>query len=92
VATIRNWERQRTLPEIRFVAPIIKFLGYNPFPEPESFPERLKTYRMRMGLSQEKLAEKLGIDSGTIGGWERGIHRPTKESLRLIDRFLKNSE
>ena len=89
--SIYNWEKQRTLPEIRFIAPIIKFLGYDPFPEPESFPERLKTYRIRMGLSQKKLAEKLGIDPGTIMNWERGKHKPVKEYRKLLERLVDNS-
>jgi transcriptional regulator with XRE-family HTH domain len=86
--TIGNWERQRTQPEIRFIARIIKFLGYDPFPEPESFPERLKMYRLKMGLSQRKLAAKLGIDPGTLGGWETGRHKPTKKFQILIKQFL----
>ena len=86
--TIYKWEGQRTKPEIRFIAPIIEFLGYDPLPAPESFSERLKTCRMRMGLSQRKLAAKLGIDPATLGGWETGRHKPTKESQRLINGFL----
>ncbi|MBN1568435.1 MAG: transcriptional regulator, partial [Acidobacteria bacterium] len=86
--TITNWEKQRTLPEIRFIAPIIEFLGYDPLPQPKSFPERLKNYRLKQGLSQRKLAAKLGIDPSTIGNWECWKHRPTKKSQKLIDGFL----
>ncbi|MBN1454556.1 MAG: helix-turn-helix domain-containing protein [Anaerolineales bacterium] len=87
--TITNWERQRTLPEIRFIAPIIEFLGYDPFPEPETFPEKLKAYRWKLGLSQAKLAIKLGIDPGTPGNWERKRHKPTKMYRKLINEFLE---
>jgi transcriptional regulator with XRE-family HTH domain len=73
--TINNWERQRREPEIRFIARIIEFLGYDPIPEPESFPEKLKAYRLRLGLSQRKLAAKLGIDPSTVQGWEKGCGR-----------------
>jgi transcriptional regulator with XRE-family HTH domain len=83
--TIYNWERQRTLPEIRFIAPIIEFLGYDPFPEPETFPEKLKACRLRMGLSQRKLAAKLGIDPKTLGDWERARHKSGKKFRELID-------
>jgi transcriptional regulator with XRE-family HTH domain len=85
--TIHNWERQRTLPEIRFIAPIIEFLRYDPFPQPKSFLERLKTYRLKMGLLQKKLAEKLGIDPGTLGGWESGKHLPTRAHRQLIEDY-----
>jgi transcriptional regulator with XRE-family HTH domain len=87
--TIYNWERQRTEPEIRFIARITEFLGYDPFDEPESFPEKLKIYRLRMGLSQKKLAAKLDIDPGTLGGWERGEHKPEKMYRDLINEFLE---
>jgi transcriptional regulator with XRE-family HTH domain len=90
--SICNWERQRTLPEIRFIAPIIEFLGYDPFPEPDSFPEKLKTYRMRMGLSQKKLAEKLGIDPSTIMNWERGKHKPVNTYQKLLDQIFEKRE
>ena len=70
--SIHNWERQRTTPEIRFIALIIDFLGYDPFPQPKSFPEQLKTNRLKMGLSQRKMAAQLGIDPGALGmgKWE----------------------
>jgi DNA-binding transcriptional regulator YiaG len=39
---------------------------------------------MRMGLSQRKLAAKLGIDPGTIGGWESQRHKPPKIYRKLL--------
>ena len=87
-STIYHWERQRTQPEIRFIARIIEFLGYDPIPQPKSFPEKLKTYRLRMGLSQKKLAIKLGIDPSTILKWEKGRHKPMAEYCNLIAKML----
>jgi len=87
-STINNWERQRTHPEIRFIAPIIEFLGYDPLPRPESFPEKLRTYRIRLGLSQRKLAIKLGIDPSTIARWEMGRHKPASICQKLIDQLF----
>jgi transcriptional regulator with XRE-family HTH domain len=65
-------------------------LEYDPFPEPESFPGKIKTYRLRPGLSQKRMAEKLGVDPGTIGYWELGKHKATKESQKPINSLLKN--
>ena len=87
--TITKWERQRTTPEIRFIAKIMEFLEYDPFDEPDSLSERLRTHRMRLGLSQRKLAAKLGIDPATLANWERGSRKPTKDSRKLIDGFLE---
>ncbi|MGB6687957.1 MAG: helix-turn-helix transcriptional regulator [Terracidiphilus sp.] len=63
---------------------------YNPLPAASSFPERLITARMALGLSQRKMAEKLGVDPATFMGWEAGRHRPTGKSLDLIARALQS--
>jgi transcriptional regulator with XRE-family HTH domain len=87
--TITNWERNATLPEIRYVPAIIQFLGYSPLPPTSSLAERLTDARRRLGLSQRKMAEKLGVDPTTLMGWERGRHQPTEKSLGLIERALQ---
>jgi transcriptional regulator with XRE-family HTH domain len=89
-ATIWKWERQRNQPEIRSIARIIEFLGYDPIPEPESLPEKIKTYRLRMGLSQKRLSIKLGIDPTTIAGWETGRHKPIARHRRFLTVILEN--
>lgn len=75
--TITNWELNRTEPEVRYLPTIIDFLGYVPFPVGETFPERLKAYRLMQGLSQEKFARELGIDETTLWKWENGKSSPS---------------
>jgi len=86
--TITGWERNATIPEVRYIPAIIQFLGYNPLPAASSLPERLATARRALGLSQRKMAEKLGIDPATLMGWEAGRHQPTGKSLDVIGRVL----
>jgi transcriptional regulator with XRE-family HTH domain len=86
--TITGWEVNATVPEVRYMPAIIQFLGYNPLPEPNTIPERLATVRRALGLSQRKMAGKLGVDPGTLMGWEAGRHQPTRKSLDLIRRIL----
>ena len=88
--TICNWEKQRTVPEIRCMPRIIEFLGYCPLAPVRSFQERLITYRTGLGLSQRKMARKLGVDQSTLAGWESGRHRPTEESFRIVEAFFSN--
>ena len=87
--TITGWERNATVPEVRFIPVIIQFLGYNPFPAACSFPERLATARRALGLSQRKMAAKLGVDPATLMGWEAGRHQPTGKSFDLIWKALQ---
>jgi transcriptional regulator with XRE-family HTH domain len=88
--TISGWEGNATVPEVRYIPSIIQFLGYNPLPAASSLPERLVTARRALGLSQRKMAGKLGVDPATLMGWEAGRHQPTGKSLDLIGRVLQS--
>ena len=74
--TIMHWERNRRAPKIQYVPKIIDFLGYVPFSMGESFPEKLKAYRKLRGLTQQQLADVLGVVLPTVQTWESGIHQP----------------
>ena len=86
--TITNWEGNASQPPVQYIPDIIQFLGYAPLPPADSLPECLAAARRRLGLSQRKMAEKLGVDPATVMGWEAGRHQPTGKSLDLIGRAL----
>ncbi len=88
--TIAGWEGNATVPEVRYMPAIIQFLGYNPIPAASSLADRLASARRALGLSQRKMAGKLGVDPATLMGWEAGRHKPTAKSLALIWRVLQN--
>lgn len=88
-ATITNWERNESIPVIRYMPAIIRFLGYDPLPPASSSHERLAGARRKLGLTQRKMAELLGIDPGTLQGWEAGDHQPSKRSLEMLGKFLR---
>jgi transcriptional regulator with XRE-family HTH domain len=61
--------------------------------------DRLAERRKAMGLSQERLAEAVGVDTSTIARWERGetepqaVHRPRlaetlKVSVEMVGELL----
>lgn len=50
--------------------------------------DRLKTLRKDKNLTQQKLAEKLGVSSGTIAMWETNKREPDFEMLNQIAYFF----
>lgn len=47
-------------------------------------PERLKMLRQELGLTQEELAQKLGVSANSVHAWERGMWRPRPENVKKI--------
>jgi transcriptional regulator with XRE-family HTH domain len=39
-------------------------------------PEELKSRRESLGMTQDELAERLGVPTDTLSAWERGDGRP----------------
>ena len=50
--------------------------------------EVLRTLRMRNGLSQDELAEKLFVTRQAVSRWENGETTPNVETLKLLLRFF----
>ena len=87
--TIKNWEQNHTQPGSRQFPKIVKFLGYDPLPEPTNLIEKMTRFRWLQGWSQKELAYNMGVDPCTISSWERGEHCPTPESKAKIERYLR---
>ncbi|WP_413162098.1 helix-turn-helix domain-containing protein [Capilliphycus salinus ALCB114379] len=54
----------------------------------ENIPFLILTLRQRLGLSQEKLAAKLGVSFQTVNRWERGHTQPSQLALHAIKQKL----
>ena len=84
-STIYNWENNLSIPAIKYIPKIIKFLGYVPFDtSAKTTGEKIVTYRRLLGLNQKKLAHRLGIDPSTLGKWERNKRQPPESVLKDI--------
>jgi transcriptional regulator with XRE-family HTH domain len=54
----------------------------------EKFAERFKYLREEKGLSQERLADDLGVSHGIISFWETGKREPKLSNLILIAEYF----
>ena len=50
--------------------------------------KELAAFKKASGWSQDKLAKELGVHNQTVGGWLRGLYRPSLLALPLIEAFL----
>lgn len=56
-------------------------------PNPENFPETVKEVRRQLALSQEELAQALGVSFATVNRWENGRTVPSKLAQRQFEQF-----
>lgn len=50
--------------------------------------ERIKRYRVSMGLSQEQLARQIGVSWATVQRWESGKTLPSPLAMVRLDEIL----
>ncbi len=50
--------------------------------------KEIESIRKLLGMTQEELADKLGLHRNTIINWERGVGRPSLLHKREIVRLL----
>ncbi len=55
------------------------------------FHQNLKRLREKAGLTQEELAEELGITRQSVSKWELGINEPDLPTIRVLCRILNCS-
>lgn len=48
----------------------------------------IRAARLACGLSQQDLADRLGITSITVSKWERGVHSPDWDTLVRVAEVL----
>jgi transcriptional regulator with XRE-family HTH domain len=88
VESVKNWERDAGAPTIQQIPKIIEFLGYDPNPAPRTAPDQVAQARRCLGLTQEALAEKIGVDPVTVYRWEKGLSVPPAKTLQRLRGLL----
>ena len=52
-------------------------------------PKEIRQLRVELGLTQERMAHKLGVSFATVNRWEKGRAAPTGLSLDILDTAQK---
>ena len=53
-----------------------------------SFAEKLRKIRLKKGLSQQQLADRIHVDRSTLAGWETGRRLPDAAMIALLSKAL----
>ena len=53
--------------------------------------ERIKILREQAGMSQEKLAKRLGITRSSVNAWEMGISTPSTQYIAELAGLFRGS-
>lgn len=48
----------------------------------------IKIIRKYLNLTQEQLAEKIGVAFSTVNRWEKGHYKPSKLALKEISKLI----
>ena len=54
--------------------------------------ESIRDLRLRLGLSQVRLADELGVRQQTVSEWENGLYTPTRAMSRLLTMVAEQAE
>jgi len=54
-------------------------------------PKKIKTIRNKLGLTQEQLAQKIGVLLSTINEWENNKRKSSPLAIKQIEIHLKET-
>ena len=86
--TLRNWERGHRAPAKRYGPAIQAFMGSSPLPSAATLPDRLRVIRWTLGLTQDDLATRLGVNRCTVSAWEAGRESPNHANRQAVEVAL----
>jgi len=89
--SVASWERDESVPQATRWPAIETVLGTGLVPERGRTFGRIRTARLRLGLTQEELASWSGVDVRTVRNTEGGKHEPSRLTLRRLRRILGDS-
>ena len=90
-STLLDWELGVRKPEGRSLRAVLRFLGYDPYPPPQTtLGERLFALRRAMGWTHEEAGKAFGVSTKTWWTWEAGEHSPLPLHRKLLETFVES--
>lgn len=86
--SVAHWERDLSEPSAACWPAIEGVLGVGLVPEREGLPGRVRTARLRLGLTQEELARRAGVHVRTIRNTELGHGESSRKTLDRLREIL----
>ena len=50
-------------------------------------PDRIKSLRNKLNISQEKLAQRIGVSWHTVNRWENGKRQPSPLAIQALEKL-----
>ena len=85
---VAAWESGASEPLAARWPAIEAVLGSGLVPERKGFPGRVRAARLRLGLTQEQVAARTGLDLRTVRNVETGRYRPSRRTSQLLAGIL----
>ncbi len=86
--TILHWEKHGVEPAATFGPQILRFLGYDPYPELTGDSELLVWLRWHNGEELPACPERIGVSANTLWRWEASGEPEIWRSRYLLHVFL----
>lgn len=79
------------MPLVRLLVPVSSLDRYKTTMkiQLESFPGLVRDVRRQLEISQEELAQALGVSFATVNRWENGKTTPSKLARRQVELFCE---
>lgn len=72
---------------VRFIDRVVALASKANWAERPPSPGYITTLREALGMTQQELGDKLGVDKMSVSRWERGQIRPSQESLTALEKL-----
>src|SRR2546423_10621749 len=59
---------------------------------PDDYPDRIKRARGRLGLTQQALADRLGVSFSTVNRWENAQTKPSRFYWTQIEKLVSSGD